>query len=80
LEKPAPLGLIVSKLVTEDAEETGRISKAAGDLARRPPLHEEGAQGLVLTLERGFWGDEELSFWGWSYPITMIYSHADMML
>ena len=80
LEEPAPFGLIVSKLVTEDAEETGRISKAVGDFARRQSLHEEGAQGLVLTLEWCFGGDEELSFWGCRYLIAMIYSHINIML
>ena len=52
---------VVAELVTQDAERTGGIAEAAGDVRRGKLLNKEGAEGLVLPLQRGLGGKEELS-------------------
>jgi hypothetical protein len=51
---------VVAELIAEDAEGVGGVSEAAGDLGSGQFLDEEGAQGLVLTMERRFGAEEEL--------------------
>jgi hypothetical protein len=51
----------VAELVTQDTKRTGSIAEAAGDVRRGELLNEEGAEGLVLPLQRGLGGKEELS-------------------
>ena len=51
---------VMAELVTEDAERTGRIAEAAGDLEGRKTFDEVGAEGLVLSVQRVFGGEEEV--------------------
>ena len=51
---------IMAELVTEDAERTGRVAEAAGDLQGRPAFDEVGAEGLVLSVQRVFGSEEEV--------------------
>src|SRR5260370_13595650 len=50
---------VMAELVTEDAERTGRVAEAAGDLVGRTAFDEIGAVGLVLSVQRVFGGEEE---------------------
>ncbi len=58
-KKAAPLGGVVAELVAEDAEGARGVAEAASDLVGGESLDEVGAEGLVLSLERRFGGQEE---------------------
>ena len=64
LEESEALRRVVSELVTEDPKGPGGIIKADRHLVGRQPPHEETAQGFVLTLQRRFGREEELSLGG----------------
>ena len=49
----------MAELVTEDAEGPGRVAEAAGDLVGGEAFDEVGAEGLVLSVQRRFGGEEE---------------------
>jgi hypothetical protein len=49
----------MTELVAEDAEGPRRVAEAASDLVGGESLDEVGAEGLVLSLERRFGGQEE---------------------
>ena len=51
---------VMAEVVTEDAERTGRIAEAAGDLVGRTAIDEVGAEGLVLSVQRVVGGEEEM--------------------
>ena len=51
---------VMAELVTEDAEGTRRVAEAAGDLQGRTAIDEVGAEGLVLSVQRVFGGEEEM--------------------
>ena len=62
-EEGGPLGGVVAELMTEDAEGPRCVAEAASDLVGGELLDEVGAEGLVLSLERRFGGQEEPSLW-----------------
>ena len=80
LEEAHPFARIVAELMAEHAKGAGGIVETAGHFGRRQLLDEEAAQGLVLPLERRFWGKEELGFGRVRYPITSIHRHNAIML
>jgi hypothetical protein len=43
---------VVTELMAQDAETTGRIAEPIGDLGGRQTLDEVSPKGLVLSLER----------------------------
>ena len=49
----------MAELVAEDAEGPRGVAEAASDLVGGESLDEVGAEGLVLSLERRFGGQEE---------------------
>ena len=51
---------VMAELVTEDAERTRRVAEAASDLEGRTAFDEVGAEGLVLSVQRVFGGEEEV--------------------
>lgn len=61
LEEGSAFGWIVTELVAEPPKGARGIGEAAGDLDRGALLDEEGAEGLVLAVERVFWRNEETS-------------------
>lgn len=52
---------VVAKRVTQDTKGTGGIAEASGDLGGILLLDEVGPQGLILALDRGIWGQEEVA-------------------
>jgi hypothetical protein len=54
---------VMAELVTEDTERTGRVAETAGDLKGRKAIDEVGAEGLVLSVQRVFWDEEEVGQW-----------------
>jgi hypothetical protein len=60
LEEGGALLGVVAELIAEHAEGIDGVGKTAGDFGSGPFLDEEGAQGLVLAMERGFGAEEEL--------------------
>jgi hypothetical protein len=60
LEERCALVRVVAELIAENPESIGGVAETAGDLASWQLLHEEGAQGLVLAMERLFGAEEEL--------------------
>ena len=52
---------VMAELVAEDAERTGRVAEAAGDLEGRKSFDEVGTEGFVLSVQRVFRGEEEVS-------------------
>jgi len=50
---------VMAELVAEDPQGIVGVAEAAGDLGAGQLLDEEGAQGLVLALERGLRAEEE---------------------
>ena len=58
-EEGGALGRVVAELMTEDAEGARCVAEAAGDFVGGELLDVVGAEGLVLSLERRFGGQEE---------------------
>ena len=58
-EEGGALGGVMAELVAEDAEGPRGVAEAASDLVGGESLDEVGAEGLVLSLERRFGGQEE---------------------
>ena len=54
---------VMAELVAEDAEGAGAVAEAAGDLVGGKSFDEVGAEGLVLSVQRGFGGEEEVGQW-----------------
>ena len=51
---------VMAELMTKDAEGTGRVAEASGDLERRTAFDEGGAKGLVLSVQWVFGSEEEV--------------------
>ena len=60
-EEGGAFGWIVTELVAEHPKGAWGVGETAGDLDRGSLLNEEGAEGLVLAVERSFWSHEETS-------------------
>jgi hypothetical protein len=58
-EEPGAFGVVVAELVAEDAKRPGRIAEAACHVGGTLLVGEEGAERLVLALERFFGGEKE---------------------
>ena len=58
-EEGAALGGVVAELMTEDAEGPRCVAEAASDFMGGELLDVVGTEGLVLSLERRFGGQEE---------------------
>ena len=61
LEESGALGGLMAELMTEDTESAWGITEAAGDLGRRQFIHEVGAKGFVLAVQRKLGSEKELS-------------------
>ncbi len=57
-EEEFPVG-VLTELVAEDAETAGGIAEALGRPGGGEALHEEGAEGLVLAMDKVLWFQEE---------------------
>jgi len=68
---------ILSKLVAENSKASGAVSEALGDLSRREPLDEVGAQGFVLAMGRVLGHEECLS--GVCYFPSRTFRHSATM-
>jgi len=64
LKEGATFAWVMAELVAEDTQGIGGVTKAASDLGAGQLLDEEGAQGLVLALERERRAEEELGLIG----------------
>jgi hypothetical protein len=60
LEEADLLSGVMAERVTKDAEGTGRVAEASGDLERRTAIDEVVAKGLVLSVQRVFGSEEEV--------------------
>jgi len=60
LEEADLLIEVMAELVTKNAEGTGGVAEASGDLERRIAIDEVGAKGLVLSVQRVFGSEEEV--------------------
>jgi hypothetical protein len=58
-EEGGPFGEVVAELMTEDAEGPRCVAEASSDFVGGELLDVVGAEGLVLSLERRFGGQEE---------------------
>jgi hypothetical protein len=76
LEERGALVRVVAELIAEDPEGIGGVAETAGDLGSGPLVHEEGAQGLVLAMERRFGAEEELGLVGISKLISSTDNNA----
>ena len=79
-EETGALVRVVAKLMTEHAESTRRIAEAPSRLGGGEIFDEEGAEGLVLALERLLGRSEEVSCLGISYAFTSTDTHDPSML
>ena len=70
---------IVAELITQDAEGAWRVAEAFGHLSRGILIDEEGAEGLVLALERELGGKEEALTERCCYLITSTDWHVFIM-
>ena len=70
---------MVAELMTKDAEGAGRVAEALGHLRRGILLDEEGAQSLVLALERELGGNKEALIGRRCYLITSTDWHDHIM-
>jgi len=57
-EEELEAGMVV-QLVAEDPEASGGVAKPLGRLGGGEALHEEGAEGLVLAMDKVLWFEEE---------------------
>ena len=71
---------IVAELIAEDAEEAGGVAEAASDVAGWLLVNEEGAEGLVLALQRELRGKEEVLVARCDYLIRSAGLHIQMVL
>ena len=51
---------VMAELMAEDAEGAGGIAEAPGDIDRGLFVHDDGAEGFILALERKLRDEEEL--------------------
>jgi hypothetical protein len=51
---------VLAELVAEDTKRAGRVAEAARDLLGRAAFEEVGAEGLVLSVQGVFGGEEEV--------------------
>jgi hypothetical protein len=80
LEKGIPLVGVVPEFMAQDAERAWGVGELSGDFMRVAPLDEEGTESFILSVERLFGCEKKPRFGRMRYPISMIYSHADILL
>ena len=67
------------ELMTQNTQEAWRVAETPRDVAGGGSLDEAGLQGFILSMQRLFGAEEELSLSGHRYCITSIDSHAYIM-
>jgi hypothetical protein len=61
LKKGGAFIRVVPKLVTQDTKGAGGIAEASGNVGGILLVNEVSPQSLILALDRGIWGKEEVA-------------------